>query len=84
MDILLLGRTLHLIDRVIKELSITFCSPVCRTKFPSHVVKAVEPPAEPEVKFHKGLVEVMLYHVIYLVISLSLPSTVFISNIFVL
>lgn len=71
MDILLLGRTLYLIDHVIKKLSIAFCSPLCWTICPSYVVRAA--PVELEVKFHKGFVEVMPHHVIYLIISLSLP-----------
>lgn len=75
MDILLLGRTLHLIDHVIKKLHITFCfsSPLCRTICPSYVVKAVEAAVEAGVKFHKGLVEVVPHQIIYLIIYLSLP-----------
>lgn len=73
MDILLLGRTLYLIDHVIKKLSIAFCSPLCWTICPSYVVRAVEARVKPEVKFHKGLVEVMPHQLIYLIISLSLP-----------
>lgn len=59
-DISLLGRGLHLIDHGIKNLLITFCfhSPLCRTTWPSLVVKWLETAAEPEVKYHEGLVEV--------------------------
>ena len=75
MDILLLGRTLHLIDHVIKKLLITFCfhSPLCRTICPSYVVKALETPMEPGMKFHKSLVEVLPHYAIYFIIYLSLP-----------